>query len=59
MAAAAAAATTETVALALSASWRRPGADKRQEWARARGRGEDGRCLLVAFAGPRSCSVLR
>ena len=55
----AAAATTETVALALSASWRRPGADKRQEWARARGRGEDGRCLLVAFAGPRSCSVLR
>lgn len=50
MVVAAEAATTETVALALSASWRLPGADKRRERERARGRGDDDGSLLLAFA---------
>lgn len=47
---AAVAATTETVELALLASWRLPGADKRRE--RARGRGGDDDSLFLAFPVP-------
>ena len=45
-----AAATTETAALALSALWRLPGADKRRERERARGCGDDDGSFLLVLA---------